>query len=130
MHVHALVLDGVFTKDGSGVVGFHPGPRLTALDVAEVLATVEPRIKRMLDRRGLYALRPPVAGDRVRVTEDGQVVLQLRHQWLDGTTRVARCGPAEARERAKERARASGVEGHGLARRLRSSQPGAAPTPL
>ncbi len=53
VHVHALVLDGVFAKDGSGVVGFHPGPRLTALDVAEVLATVEPRIKRLLARRGL-----------------------------------------------------------------------------
>ena len=176
VHVHALVLDGVFAKDGSGVVGFHPGPRLTALDVAEVLATVEPRIKRLLDRRGLgdgddeggvsdawaddapvlagpaaasvqgtvalgphrgarlrrlgdppksieapapdgcharangfdlhaglvvpagqrerlervcrYAVRPPVAGDRVRVTGDGQVVLQLRHQWIDGTTHV------------------------------------------
>ena len=32
---------------------FHPTRRLTALDVAEVLATVEPRIKRLLDRRGL-----------------------------------------------------------------------------
>ena len=53
LHVHALVLDGVFAKDGSGVVGFHPVHRLTALDVAEVLATVEPRITRLLDRRGL-----------------------------------------------------------------------------
>ncbi len=53
VHVHALVFDGVFAKDGSRVVGFHPGPRLTALDVAEVLATVEPRSKRLLDRRGL-----------------------------------------------------------------------------
>ena len=35
-----------------------------------------------------YALRPPVAGDRVRVTGDGQVVLQLRHRWIDGTTHV------------------------------------------
>jgi hypothetical protein len=35
------------------VVGFHPVDRLTALDVAEVLATVEPRITRLLDRRGL-----------------------------------------------------------------------------
>jgi hypothetical protein len=176
VHVHALVLDGVFAKDGSGVVGFHPGPRLTALDVAEVLATVEPRIKRLLARRGLgegddeggapdawadkapvlaglaaasvqgtvalgphrgarlrrlgdasesveapvpdgcqarangfdlhaglvvpagqrerlervcrYALRPPVAADRLRVTDDGQVRLQLRQPWRDGTTDV------------------------------------------
>jgi mRNA interferase HigB len=29
------VLDGVFAKDGSGAVGFHPTRHLTALDVAE-----------------------------------------------------------------------------------------------
>jgi hypothetical protein len=176
LHVHALVLDGVFARNPTGALNFHPVRRLTALDVAEVLATVEPRIKRLLARRGLgdgddeggvpdawadeapvlaglaaasvqgtvalgphrgarlrrlgnapesaeapapdgcharangfdlhaglvvpaghrerlervcrYALRPPVAGDRVRVTDDGQVVLQLRHQWIDGTTHV------------------------------------------
>jgi hypothetical protein len=176
LHVHALVLDGVFAKNPTGALNFHAVRRLTALDVAEVLATVEPRIKRLLDRRGLgddgdevaasdtwadeapvlaglaaasvqgtvalgphrgarlrrlgdapesveapapdgcharangfdlhaglvvpagqrerlervcrYALRPPVAGDRVRVTDDGQVVLQLRHRWIDGTTHV------------------------------------------
>jgi hypothetical protein len=176
LHVHALVLDGVFARNPTGALNFHPVHHLTALDVAEVLATVEPRIKRLLDRRGLgdgdneggvpdawadeapvlaglaaasvqgtvalgphrgarlrglgdapesveapapdgcharangfdlhaglvvparqrerlervcrYALRPPVAGDRVRVTGDGQMVLQLRHQWIDGTTHV------------------------------------------
>ena len=35
-----------------------------------------------------YTLRPPVAGERVRVAGEGQVVLQLRHQWIDGTTHV------------------------------------------
>jgi hypothetical protein len=33
-----------------------------------------------LDRVCRYALRPPGAGDRVRVTGRGQVVLPLRHQ--------------------------------------------------
>jgi hypothetical protein len=176
VHVHALALDGVFARDRAGALEFHPVPRLTALDVAEVLATVEPRITRLLNRRGLgdreddgsapdawaeeapvlaglaaasvqgtvalgqqqgarirrlgdlreesesttrdrcharsngfdlhaglvvpagqrerlervcrYGLRPPVAGDRLRVTGDGQVVLQLRHQWIDGTTHL------------------------------------------
>jgi hypothetical protein len=157
-------------------LAFHPVPRLTALDVAEVLATMEPRIRRLLERRGLgdrddeggapdawveeapvlaglaaasvqgtvalaqqrgarlrrlgdppeegavperghcharsngfdlhaavvvpegqrerlermcrYALRPPVSGDRVCVTGDGQVLLQLRHPWIDGTTHL------------------------------------------
>jgi Putative transposase len=177
VHVHALVLDGVFARDGAGALEFHAVPPLTALDVAEVLATVEPRMMRLLERRGLgdhdedggaldawaaeapvlaglaaasvqgtvalgrhrgtrvrrlgdppdenegaardrcharsngfdlhagvvvpagrrerlermcrYTLRPPVAGDRVRVTGDGQVQLQLRHRWADGTTHVA-----------------------------------------
>ena len=176
IHVHALVLDGVFAKDHAGALAFHPIPRLTALDVAEVLATVEPRIARLLDRRGLgesdagageadawadeapvlaglasasvqgtvalgrqrgarvqrvgepreegersvpggaqarshgfdlhaglvvpagdrerlervcrYGLRPPVAGDRLRLTGEGQVALQLRHRWADGTTHL------------------------------------------
>ena len=44
VHIHALVLDGVFAKDRAGTVVFHLMPSLTALDVAEVLATVEPRI--------------------------------------------------------------------------------------
>ena len=53
VHIHALVLDGVFARNHAGALNFHPAPRLTALDIAEVLATVEPGIKRLLDRRGL-----------------------------------------------------------------------------
>jgi Putative transposase len=41
-----------------------------------------------LERVCRYGLRPPVAGDRLRVTGNGQVVLQLRHQWIDGTTHL------------------------------------------
>jgi len=51
--VHALMLDGVFARSRAGALHFHPIRRLTALDVAEVLATVEPRFKGLLDRRGL-----------------------------------------------------------------------------
>ncbi|OFV91303.1 MAG: hypothetical protein A3G76_04215 [Acidobacteria bacterium RIFCSPLOWO2_12_FULL_65_11] len=74
---------------------------------------MEPPIRRVLDRRGLgdrddaggddswaaeqrerlegvcrYALRPPVARERRRVTGDGRVRLQLRHRWVDGTTHL------------------------------------------
>ena len=176
LHVHALVLDGVFAKHPAGALTFHPTRRLTALDVDEVLATVEPRITRLLDRRGLgegdddgsasdawaedapllaglaaasvqgtvalgphpgarlrrlgdppeegeapahdgcharangfdlhaglvvpagqrdrlermcrYALRPPVSQERIHLTDEGQVRLQLRQPWRDGTTDV------------------------------------------
>jgi hypothetical protein len=48
VHVHTLVLDGVFAADSTGAVGFHPARRLTTLDVAEVLSAVEPAIRRLL----------------------------------------------------------------------------------
>lgn len=174
VHFHALVLDGVLTPTDDGTLAFHAGGRLTTLDVAEVLATLEPLIVRRLHRRGLataeretgatdgwadetpvlaglaaasvqgtvalgprrgarprrlgeprdsvavpapgpcharangfslhaavvvpagqrdrlervcrYILRPPVAVDRVRLTDGGQVRLSLRQAWRDGTT--------------------------------------------
>jgi hypothetical protein len=33
-------------------------------------------------------LRPPVADERIRLTETGQVLLELRHRWRDGTTHL------------------------------------------
>ena len=53
VHIHALVMDGVFARDHGGALCFHPTPHLTTLDVAEVLATVELLIMRRLERRGL-----------------------------------------------------------------------------
>jgi hypothetical protein len=53
VHIHALVLDGIFAKDRAGPLVFHPTSDLTALDIAEVLATVEPGIARLLNRRGI-----------------------------------------------------------------------------
>jgi hypothetical protein len=176
IHVHALVLDGVFASDAAGVVAFQPARRVTTLDVADVLATVEPGIRRLLERRGLGsceaeggaadawadeapvlaglaagsvqgtvalgrhrgtrlrrlghrreaveapapgpchaqwkgydlhaglvvpagqrerlervcrdALRPPVTSERLGVTDEGAVRLQLRQPWADGTTHV------------------------------------------
>jgi hypothetical protein len=43
VHLHALVLDGVFASDGVRP-RFHPLPALTTADVAEVLATIVPRV--------------------------------------------------------------------------------------
>jgi hypothetical protein len=45
----ARVLDGVVARDATGTVRFHPARRLTTLDVAEVLAALEPRRRRLLD---------------------------------------------------------------------------------
>ena len=183
-HIHALVVDGVFVKDGEAV-RFHPCVSLDAADVDEVLATVEAYLQRLLAGRGVdaandggtldewaedapvlaglaaasvqgraalgpragarvrrrgeilaatdppglglcharhhgfdlhagfcvhadererldriarYALRPPVAQDRLQLTDDGQVRLELRRPWADGTTHVL-FNPVELLER-------------------------------
>ncbi|MGH9372832.1 MAG: transposase, partial [Vicinamibacterales bacterium] len=52
VHLLALVLDGVFTTEGSAV-RFHPIRRLTREDVAVVVALIARRVERLLERRGL-----------------------------------------------------------------------------
>jgi hypothetical protein len=49
---------------------------------------VPPRDRARLERLCRYALRPPIAADRLHRTADGQVILDLRHRWADGTTRL------------------------------------------
>jgi hypothetical protein len=170
VHIHALVIDGVFARGDDGHPRFLAAPALDAADVADVLAAIAPGVQRLLARRGgdpddpsapdafadaspllaglaaasvqgggrpgarprrvgqspadrhlpalgacharwagfdlhaavrvpagqrdrlerlcRYALRPPVAGARLQLAADGQVVLQLRHPWADGTTHV------------------------------------------
>ena len=52
VHVHALVMDGVYAADGAGAVRFHP--RESADDeVGPVLATIRRRIEALLIRRGV-----------------------------------------------------------------------------
>jgi hypothetical protein len=49
---------------------------------------VPARDRARLERTCRYALRPPVAADRLRLTQTGQVLLALRHRWRDGTTHL------------------------------------------
>jgi len=51
-----------------------------------------------LDRICRYALRPPVAQDRLQLTDAGQVRLELRRPWADGTTHLL-FDPVELLER-------------------------------
>jgi hypothetical protein len=54
VHIHALVVDGVFAPAGEEL-RFHPARRLTRADVAEVAAVVARRLERLLHRRGVTA---------------------------------------------------------------------------
>jgi hypothetical protein len=53
LHIHALVLDGVFARTRAGVLTFHPTRRLTALDVDEVLATRHDSISNVMAPMGV-----------------------------------------------------------------------------
>ena len=50
VHLHALVLDGVFARAGDGRLRFHQAPAPSAADVADVLATIVPRVRARLAR--------------------------------------------------------------------------------
>ncbi len=52
VHIHALVLDGVFVATANGPPAFRGGPPPSDQDVAEVLEVVRRRLERLLDRRG------------------------------------------------------------------------------
>jgi hypothetical protein len=64
----------------------------------QAAVVVPPRDRARLERLCRYALRPPVAQERIHLTPDGQVVLDLRHRWADGTTRLV-FDPIELLER-------------------------------
>jgi Putative transposase len=51
-----------------------------------------------LERLCRYALRPPLAQDRLHMIGEGEIWLTLRHRWGDGTTHL-RFDPLELLER-------------------------------
>jgi hypothetical protein len=55
VHLHTLVLDGVFTTDATGTARFDPAPPPTDREVARLVATIARRVERLLRRRGLVA---------------------------------------------------------------------------
>jgi hypothetical protein len=98
VHLHALVLDGVFVLD-EGVVQFHPMRRLTREDVAGVVVLIAHRVTRLLERRGLtrgaesgeppdlWSEEAPVLAAVAAASVEGRVALGPR-----AGARVRRCG--------------------------------------
>jgi hypothetical protein len=89
IHIHALVLDGVFAKNRAGILMFHPVAGLTALDVAEVLATVAPGIARLLNRRGIGD-GDDSAGDADAWTDEAPVLAGLAAASVQGRVALGR----------------------------------------
>ena len=52
VHIHAIVLDGVFARADDGHLRFHAAPALDAADVADVLAAIAPGVQWVLARHG------------------------------------------------------------------------------
>ena len=51
-HAHTLVLDGVYVRDGDGVLEFHALPEPTVAEVTSVAAATAARIERVLQAHG------------------------------------------------------------------------------
>jgi len=116
VHRHALVLDGVFTKDGN-VVRVHPVPRLTRDDVAQVVALIARRVARLLERRGVAGsvLAPRAAwrAARVPATSSGVAVSAgeaSRRVEADGDTSGAKPSRAGASQWAELMRRTFGLD--------------------
>lgn len=58
VHVHALVLDGVFARTPAGALRFHAAPPPSAADLADIVGSVVPAVRRLLARRGLDETDP------------------------------------------------------------------------
>jgi hypothetical protein len=126
VHVHALVMDGVFARVGEGVA-FVPGPPLVDLDVAEVLATVVPSVGRLLARSGLgdgddgasapdaWAEEAPILAGIAAASVRGTLAMGPR-----AGARVRRCGEtAEADEPASRGRCQARQDGFDLQARVR-----------
>jgi len=77
-----------------------PGPwhaRIRSFDLHAAVAVCAGARDR-LERLCRYALRPAVGQDRVHLSSDGQVVLELRRRWADGTAQLV-FDPVEFLER-------------------------------
>ena len=116
LHIHALVVDGCFGHDATGL-RFYPAAALDAADVDEVLATVEAYLQRLLPPQGLeetdaggstvdeWAEEAPVLAGLAAASVQGRVALGSRPApgsvaaappWPPSPT-LPRLGPCQAR---------------------------------
>jgi hypothetical protein len=58
VHFHVVVLDGIFARDASGCISFHPTAAPTLADLQAIVARVERRCAAWLRRRGYIDDRP------------------------------------------------------------------------
>jgi Putative transposase/Transposase zinc-binding domain len=105
IHLHCLVLDGVYRIKSSGELEFIQIPAPTDQALRLLLCSIIASIMKRLVRQGVlvqeqdqwyvaddiarlcrYITRPALANDRVKINAKGQVELKLKTPWRDGTT--------------------------------------------
>ena len=108
VHIHALVLDGVFARAADGRLSFHAATQITDSDVADVLAAIQPGVTRLLARRGLgqdgdgdqsdtFAEATPVLAGLAAASAQGVVALGRTPGRRPGRRGATPEGPAEWR---------------------------------
>ena len=105
VHVHTLVLDGVFTEDAEGTLTLHPAPGPSHAEMAAALAAIRQRVQRLLVHLGLepgddatgpadrLAEESPVLAGIVGASVQGRVALGQRARgrgWGGWATRATR----------------------------------------
>jgi hypothetical protein len=129
IHLHCLVLDGVYRCGADGVPVFVEAKAPSDDELHALLHTVITRLMKMLTRRGAlieemglhaavrveaherkrleqlcrYITRPALADERVQLNAAGQVELKLKTPWRDGTTHLV-MNPLEFMQRLAARA--------------------------
>jgi hypothetical protein len=83
VHVHALVIDGMFAPDGERL-RFQTARRLTRDDVAKVVAVVAHRIDRLLQRRGVMTTTSEESGGADRWAEEASALAGLAAASVQG----------------------------------------------
>jgi len=89
VHLHTLVLDGVFTTDATGTARFDPAPPPTDHEVARLVATIARRVERLLRRRGLLP-DEDVDAPADPMAEDAPALAALSHASVMGRSVLGR----------------------------------------
>ena len=101
LHFHTLALDGVFSEDATGALAFHAARPPSDAEVAEVLATVRHRVRRLLVRRGL-APGDDATGPADPLAEESPVLAGIASASVQGRVALGPRAGARVRRRGRE----------------------------
>ena len=90
IHLHCLVLDGVYRRGADGVPVFVQAGAPSD-DELHAAVRVEAHERKRLEQLCRTITWPALADERVQLNAAGQVELKLKTPWRDGTTHLVMC---------------------------------------